>query len=147
MIGNLAVQNRVYNFVKSDCPLRKKNHLFFQWPRVSGQFSDHFSDRFISEFRSNLVICCSANPFGLWNKSDLFTEVPTVYFVSVLTRKKCNHTRNFMESWNWISLARWRSGLGARLEISDEIRLPGAALSGSESEQVLRTMCLRHRGV
>ena len=43
---------------RSDFPLRRNHFIFFI---VIDQFSGHC----LSELRTNLVICCSANPFDL----------------------------------------------------------------------------------
>jgi len=50
-------------FLLTDFSLTRNHFIFVQWSQVL--------DRFLSELQSKLVICCSANPFGAWIKSNL----------------------------------------------------------------------------
>ena len=76
---------------------------------VSDPILDHFLDWFLSELRSNVVICCSANPFGLRINSDLFllmshsvlNQPMSVALVVTFKRMKTLPQRNVVKITNF----------------------------------------------
>ena len=57
--------------------------------------SDWFLDQFLSQLKSNLDICCPANPSGLTTKSDLFTEVTqrVCVYIYIYTIHDCKRSK------------------------------------------------------